>query len=612
MSDASGRPVGSVARALALLDALAEGPAGVNALARRIGVNPSSASRLLATLERGGLVEREPGGPYRLGLHLVALADRVLARLDVRDLARPQLRALVEQTGETATLSVPGGDEAVTVDFVAGESSVVSMARLGRPSIGHATAVGQGAARVRRRRCPACWTPTPSARSPIRSARRRAGAPCASRAGPRPRASASPTSTRSPRRSSGRGGELVAILGLQGPAARFTAAAPRRGAPAPARGGRRGLARARRRLSDDSADRGRSERHEQGHLPDLGLARRLRRRAEPEPRRPARRGRRAPARVGVRDRRAGARSTAASGGERNADSEVIAEVSQDIGAYVMGRKMFGGGDGPWDESWQRLVGRGPALPRAGLRPHAPPARAAGDAGRHDVHFVTDGIESALEQARAAAGDKDVTIAGGAQAVQQYLAAGLLDELHLHIVPVVLGGGRAAARGRRRPAARAGRGRRRRRRSRTSSTGSSAERRLRRLEPAGFWRHFEALIAIPRATYEEDAAVAHVVALGRRARLRDAPRRRGQPRRRRPGDARPRARADRDPAGPPRHRLRARSRTARTTRARAASTSSATATGCAPTARRSAPTTASRSRRCSRWPRAARRTARSSC
>ena len=61
-----GRQVGSVGRALALLDALAEGPAGVNALARRIGVNPSSASRLLATLERGGLVARDPGGPYRL------------------------------------------------------------------------------------------------------------------------------------------------------------------------------------------------------------------------------------------------------------------------------------------------------------------------------------------------------------------------------------------------------------------------------------------------------------------------------------------------------------------------------------------------------------------
>src|SRR5215207_3159935 len=143
MSDDSGRTVGSVARALALLDALAEGPAGVNALARRLGVNPSSASRLLATLEQRGLVERDPGGPYRLGLHILSLADRVLSRLDVREPARAQLRALVEQTGETATLSVPDGDQAVTVDFVPGGASVVSMARLGRPSIGHATAAGK-------------------------------------------------------------------------------------------------------------------------------------------------------------------------------------------------------------------------------------------------------------------------------------------------------------------------------------------------------------------------------------------------------------------------------------------------------------------------------------
>ena len=169
MSDASGRPVGSVARALALLDALAEGPAGVNALARRIEVNPSSASRMLATLESGGLVEREPGGPYRLGLHLVALADRVLARLDVLDIARPQLRALVEQTGETATLSVPGGDEAVIVDFAAGESSVVSMARIGRPSVRHATAVGK-VLLAYAGGDPGVLTPTPSARSPRPSA----------------------------------------------------------------------------------------------------------------------------------------------------------------------------------------------------------------------------------------------------------------------------------------------------------------------------------------------------------------------------------------------------------------------------------------------------------
>ena len=88
------RPVASVQRAVALLDALAESPdgLGVNALARHIGVNASTASRLLATLERGRLVQREPGGPYRLGLRLVALADGVLAGLDARELARPLLR----------------------------------------------------------------------------------------------------------------------------------------------------------------------------------------------------------------------------------------------------------------------------------------------------------------------------------------------------------------------------------------------------------------------------------------------------------------------------------------------------------------------------------------
>src|SRR5215210_3447088 len=141
-----GRPVASVARALALLDELGANPEGlgVNELARRIGVNASTASRLLATLEAGRMVDRAPGGgPYRLGLRLVALADGVLAGLDVRELARPRLRALARATGETATLSVPGAFEAVTVDFVAAESSVVSVARLGRPSVGHATAAGK-------------------------------------------------------------------------------------------------------------------------------------------------------------------------------------------------------------------------------------------------------------------------------------------------------------------------------------------------------------------------------------------------------------------------------------------------------------------------------------
>jgi IclR family acetate operon transcriptional repressor len=141
----SPRTVASVARALSLLEELrdSERGLGVNELARRIGVNASTASRLLATLEAAGMVQRNDQGPYRLGLGLVSLADRALARLDVQALARPVLLELMEQSGETATLSVPGEREAITVDSVPSRSSVVSMARLGRPSVPHATAVGK-------------------------------------------------------------------------------------------------------------------------------------------------------------------------------------------------------------------------------------------------------------------------------------------------------------------------------------------------------------------------------------------------------------------------------------------------------------------------------------
>jgi DNA-binding IclR family transcriptional regulator len=139
------RSVTSVSRALALLEELrdSEQGLGVNELARRIGVNPSTASRLLATLESAGFVQRDGHGPYRLGVSLLTLADRVLSRLDLGALARPVLVALMERTGETATLSLPGEREAITVDSVPSRSSVVSMARLGRPSVAHATAVGK-------------------------------------------------------------------------------------------------------------------------------------------------------------------------------------------------------------------------------------------------------------------------------------------------------------------------------------------------------------------------------------------------------------------------------------------------------------------------------------
>lgn len=140
------RTVGSVARALRLLEELRDSDEGlgVNELARRIEVNASTASRLLGTLEAAGMVQRNPGGgPYRLGLALVTLAERVISRLDVQALARPLLADLMQRTGETATLSLPGEREAITVDSVPSRSSVVSMARLGRPSVLHATAVGK-------------------------------------------------------------------------------------------------------------------------------------------------------------------------------------------------------------------------------------------------------------------------------------------------------------------------------------------------------------------------------------------------------------------------------------------------------------------------------------
>ncbi len=128
------------------------------------------------------------------------------------------------------------------------------------------------------------------------------------------------------------------------------------------------------------------------------------------------------------------------GGEHNADAEVIADVTQNVGAYIMGRKMFGGGDGPHDASWRGWWGEDPPfhVPVFVLTHHA--REPLPMEGGTTFTFVTDGIESALEQARAAAGERDVQIAGGATAVQQYLAAGLLDQLYLHTVPVILGAG----------------------------------------------------------------------------------------------------------------------------------------------------------------------------
>ncbi len=250
MSAGSRQRVASVARALALLDEVARSDSGlgVNELARRIGVNASTASRLLATLEDAGLVERSPGGPYRLGLRLVALSDRVLGQLDVRERARPWLTWLVDETGETATLSVPGGGEAITVDFVPSSSSVVSMARVGRPSVAHATAAGKvmlafgsspprglpardlAAADPRSGELTAFTDRTitdPDVLAAELEVVRTSGiAEAVGEREPDLNALAAPVI--------GRGGELVAILGLQGPATRLPADT-RRGLRAPLR-----------------------------------------------------------------------------------------------------------------------------------------------------------------------------------------------------------------------------------------------------------------------------------------------------------------------------------------------------------------------------------------
>ena len=137
--------VAAAERSFAILDVLAEaGPLGTNEIARRTGVTASTVSRQLGTLVAARLVERVPEtGRYRLGIRLVELANAVLVRLDVRALARPHLEALVGEVGETATLSVPGEPDAVTVDFVPTTHNVQGVMQLGRPSVAHATAAGK-------------------------------------------------------------------------------------------------------------------------------------------------------------------------------------------------------------------------------------------------------------------------------------------------------------------------------------------------------------------------------------------------------------------------------------------------------------------------------------
>jgi dihydrofolate reductase len=129
------------------------------------------------------------------------------------------------------------------------------------------------------------------------------------------------------------------------------------------------------------------------------------------------------------------------GGATGRDDEIVREASENTGAYVMGRQMFGGGEGDWgDGSWKGWWGDDPPyhVPVFVLTHH--PREPVPMEGGTTYHFVTDGIESALEQARAAAGDGDVQIAGGADVIQQYLKAGVVDEFQVSVAPKFLGGG----------------------------------------------------------------------------------------------------------------------------------------------------------------------------
>ncbi|ROP38180.1 dihydrofolate reductase family protein [Saccharothrix texasensis] len=120
------------------------------------------------------------------------------------------------------------------------------------------------------------------------------------------------------------------------------------------------------------------------------------------------------------------------GGERDVNSDVIQENFEAAGAYVMGRRMADGGEAPWGEE---PPFRAPVF----VVTHRP-RQTLERKGGTSFTYVTDGVESAVARAKAAAGGKDVAVAGGGSLVRQVLAAGLLDELELHIVPVVLGEG----------------------------------------------------------------------------------------------------------------------------------------------------------------------------
>jgi IclR family acetate operon transcriptional repressor len=220
------RPVATVERAVAVLRALAEAPGdlGNNEIARRTGVNPSTVSRLLATLAEAEFIRRVPdSGRFRLGPRLVELGNAALARVDLRQLGRPHLMALTEATGETSTLSVPTGEATITVDFVQSTSSVRSVAEVGRSSIPHATAIGKvflayGGAMPRGRLVSYTKQTITDPRTLAAEVARTRDNGWAQAIGEREadlNAIAAPILDA--------GGVLVGVIGLQGPAARFDA-----------------------------------------------------------------------------------------------------------------------------------------------------------------------------------------------------------------------------------------------------------------------------------------------------------------------------------------------------------------------------------------------------
>ena len=129
------------------------------------------------------------------------------------------------------------------------------------------------------------------------------------------------------------------------------------------------------------------------------------------------------------------------GGSTGIDEEFAAKSMADVGAWIMGRNMFGPVRGPWpDESWRGWWGKNPPyhVPVFVLSHHArEPLEMEGGTV---FHFVTDGMHAALERARSAAGQKDIRIGGGVATIRQYLQAGLIDELHLAVSPIFLGSG----------------------------------------------------------------------------------------------------------------------------------------------------------------------------